>query len=67
MYEGDPVEGGDPKYKHQLYNNADVVLDSGMKLSDIVNLYSKFSYEVLLKSRHCIVYLLKSTLHFGLE
>ena len=52
----------------QNYNNADVLLDSGMKLSDIiVNLYSKLLYEVLLKSRHYIVYLLKSTLYFGLE
>ena len=46
-------------------NNADVLLDSGLKLSNmIVNLCSKLSYEVLLKSGNYIVNLLKQTLMF---
>ena len=52
----------------QNSNNADVLLDSGLKLFNIiVNLYSKLFYEVLLKSGNYIVNLLKLTLHFGLE
>ena len=41
----------------QNSNNADVLLDSGLKLPNIiVNLCSKLSYEVLLKSRklYCV-------------
>ena len=33
----------------------------------VVTLHSKLWYEVLLKAENCILYLLKSTLHFGLE
>ena len=43
-------------------NNADVLLDSGLNLFEIiVNLCSKLHYEVLLKSGNYIVYLLKWT------
>ena len=43
-------------------NNADVLLDSGLNLFDIIaNLCSKLHYEVLLKSGTYIVYLLKWT------
>ena len=43
-------------------NNADVLLDSALNLSDIiVNLWSKLHYEVLLKTGNYIVYLLKWT------
>ena len=43
-------------------NNADVLLDSGLNLFDIiVNLCSKLHYEVLLKSGNYIVYLSKWT------
>ena len=43
-------------------NNADVLLDSGLNLFDIiVSLCSKLHYEVLLKSGNYIVYLLKWT------
>ena len=46
-------------------NNADVLLDSGLKLSNIiVNLCFKLYYKVLLKSGNYIVNLLKSTLMF---
>ena len=39
----------------QNFTNADVLLDSGLKLFDIiVNLCSKLYYEVLLKSGNCI-------------
>ena len=49
----------------QNSNNADVLLDSGLKLFDIiVNLCSKSYYEVLLKSGNYIVNLLRSTLMF---
>ena len=49
----------------QNSNNADVLLDSGLKLFDIIaNLCSKLYYEVLLKSRNYIVNLLKQTLMF---
>ena len=49
----------------QNSNNADVLLDSGLKLFDIIaNLCSKIYYEVLLKSRNYIVNLLKQTLMF---
>ena len=49
----------------QNSNNADVLLDSELKLSDIiVNLCSILYYEVLLKSRNYIVNLLKHTLVF---
>ena len=41
-------------------NNADMLLDSGLNLFDIiVNLCSKLHYQVLLKSGNYIVYLLK--------
>ena len=43
-------------------NNADVLLDSGLNLFDIMaNLCSKLYCEVLLKSGNYIVYLLKWT------
>ena len=43
-------------------NNADVLLNSGLNLFDIMaNLCSKLYYEVLLKSWNYIVYLLKWT------
>ena len=43
-------------------NNADVLLDSGLNLFDIMaNLCSKLYCEVLLKSGNNIVYLLKWT------
>ena len=46
-------------------NNADVLLDSGLKLFDIVaNLCSKLYNEVLLKSGNYIVNLSKLTLMF---
>ena len=46
----------------QNSNNADVLLDSGLNLFDIMaNLYSKLYCEVLLKSWNYIVYLLKWT------
>ena len=46
----------------QNSNNADVLLDSGLNLFDIMaNLYSKLYYEVLLKSGSYIVNLLKWT------
>ena len=46
----------------QNSNNADVLLDSGLNLFDIMaNLCSKLYYEVLLKSENYIVYLLKWT------
>ena len=52
----------------QNSDNADVLLDSGLKLFNIiVNLCSKLFHEVLLKSGNYIVNLLKLTLHFGLE
>ena len=48
--------------KIQDSNNADVLLDSGHNLFDIiVNLCSKLHYEVLLKLGNYIVYLLKWT------
>ena len=46
----------------QNFNNADVLLDSGLNLFDIIaNLCSKLYYEVLLKSWNYIVYLSKWT------
>ena len=49
----------------QNSNNADVLLDSTLKLVDIIaNLCSKLYYEVLLKSENYIVNLLKQTLMF---
>ena len=49
----------------QNSNNADVLLDSGLNLFNIiVNLCSKLYYEVLLKSGNYIVNLLKLTLMF---
>ena len=46
----------------QNSNNADVLLDSGLNLFNIMaNLCSKLYYEVLLKSGNYIVYLLKWT------
>ena len=47
-------------FQIQNFYNADVLLDSGLNLFDIiVNLYSKLHYEVLLKSGNYIVYLSK--------
>ena len=49
----------------QNSNNADMLLDSGLNLFDIIaNLYSKLYFEVLLKSGNYIVNLLKQTLMF---
>ena len=49
----------------QNSNNADVLLDSGLNLFDIIaNLCSNLYYEVLLKSGNYIVNLLKLTLMF---
>ena len=49
-------------FQIQNSNNADVLLDSGLNLFDIiVNLCSKLYYEVLLKSGNYIVNLLKQT------
>ena len=49
----------------QNSNNVDVLLDSELKLFDIIaTLCSKLYYEVLLKSRNYIVNLLKQTLVF---
>ena len=46
----------------QNSNNADVLLDSGLNLFDIiVNLCSKLHYEVLMKSGNYIVHLSKWT------
>ena len=46
----------------QNSNNADVLLDSGLNLINIIaNLCSKLHYEMLLKSGNYIVYLLKWT------
>ena len=46
----------------QIQNNADVLLDRGLNLFDIiVNLCPKLHYEGLLKSGNYIVYLLKWT------
>ena len=43
-------------------NNADVLLDSGLNLFDIIaNLCSKLHHKMLLKSGNYIVYLLKRT------
>ena len=48
----------------QNSNNADVLLDSGLNLFDIIaNLCSNLYYEVLLKSRNYIVNLSKLTLN----
>ena len=47
-------------------NNADVLLDSGLNLFNIIaNLCSKLYHEVLLKSGNYIANLLKETLVFG--
>ena len=52
-------------YQIQNSNNANVLLDSGLNLFDIVvNLCSKLYYEVLLKSGNYIVNLWKQTLVF---
>ena len=49
----------------QNSNNADVLLDSGLNLFDIIaNLCSKLYYEVLLKSGNYTVNLSKLTLMF---
>ena len=51
-----------PSLQIRNSNNADVLLDSGFNLFDIMaNLCSKLYYEVLLKSGNYIVYLLKWT------
>ena len=52
----------------QIWNskNADVLLDSGLNLFDIMaNLCSKLYCEVLLKSWNYVVYLLKQTSDLG--
>ena len=69
-----PVTGAHDKEQHRVglaslqiqnSNNADVLFDSRLKLSNImVNLCSKLSYEVLLKSGNYIMNLLKLTLMF---
>ena len=47
----------------QNSNNADMLLDSGLNLFDIIaNLCSKLCHEVLLKSGNYFVNLLKQTL-----
>ena len=53
----------------EVTNNADVLLDSGLNLFNIiVNLCSKLYYEVLLRSGNYTVNLLKQTvLCLGLE
>ena len=52
----------------QNSNNADVLLDSRLKLFNIIaNLCSKLYYEVLLKSGNCIRYLGIRLLCLGLE
>ena len=49
----------------QNSNNADVLLDSGPNLFDIIaNLCSILSYEMLMKSGNYIVNLLKQTFMF---
>ena len=49
----------------QNSNNADMLLDSGLKLFDIIaNLCFKLYYEVLLKSGNYLVNLSKLTLMF---
>ena len=59
------VLDNDATLQIQNSNNADVLLDSGFNLFDIiVNLCSKLYYEVLLKSRNYFVNLLKQTLMF---
>ena len=69
-----PVTGGHDKEQHcmglaslqiQNSNSADVLLDSGLNLPNIIaNLCSKLYYEVLLKSGNHIVNLVKQTLMF---
>ena len=50
----------------QNFNNADVLLDSGLNLFNIiVNLCPKLHYAVLLKSGNYIVNQMKLTLMFG--
>ena len=49
----------------QNSNNADVLVDSGLNLFNIIaNLCSKLSYQVLLKSGNYIVNLLKQIFMF---
>ena len=49
-------------FQIQDSNNADALLDSGLNLFNIiVNLCSRFHYQVLLKLGNYIVYLLKWT------
>ena len=49
----------------QNSNNADMQLDSGLNLFNIIaNVHSKLHYEVLLKSGNYIVNLLKQALMF---
>ena len=56
---------GSASLQIQNSNNADVLLDSGLNLFDIIaNLYSKLYYEVLLKSGNYIVNVLKQPLMF---
>ena len=58
---------GSASLQIQNSNNADVLLDSGLNLFDIIaNLCSKLYYEVLMKSGNYIVNLLKLTLMFGI-
>ena len=57
-----PVSGVHDKEQHHS-NKADVMLDSGLNLFNIIaNLYSKLYYEVLLKSGNHIVNLWKQIL-----
>ena len=52
-------------FQIQNANNADVLLDNGLNLFDIItNLCSKLYYEVLLKSGNYVLNLLKQTLMF---
>ena len=52
-------------FQIQNVNDADVLLDNGLNLFDIItNLCSKLYYEVLLKSGNHVLNLLKQTLMF---
>ena len=52
-------------FQIQNANNADVLLDNGLNLFNIItNLCSKLYYEVLLKSGNYVLNLLKQTLMF---
>ena len=56
---------GSASLQIQDSNNADVLLDSGLDIFDIiVNLFSKLHYKVLLKSGNYIVNQMKLTVMF---